>query len=176
MRELPTTKTRAQSKFIREMASMGMGPEDDDFWEAWDEEGLNSGKVATKANTVLGAELRLGEASLVLASIHNPQAKPYEHSCKQCKRKFLTTYFYDRYCSDNCRADSLAAVGIVWDPNKSQQERWQGVPPAKISPDTLVTLKKWARQILEYEPVTPVPEPPVIVVQSSSSGMVDFSF
>ena len=87
------------------------------------------------------------EAELVLKSLARPTSV-VTRKCKNCKREFQTDYAFKRYCTRNCLREALKANGILWDEYKPETERWHGEPPSTIYPETLETLKIWARHIL----------------------------
>lgn len=98
------------------------------------------------------------EAYAVLRFIKRPQSLILK-TCSQCGEKFRTNYSYQGLCSRGCLKGALEAIGLAWNPTKSEQDRWQGEPPVSIKPETLKILRQWATQILE------VPEP--VEVQAS---------
>ena len=59
--------------------------------------------------------------------------------CKQCHRDFA--YRWDStsiaYCSVTCTAQSLAEIGIKWDPTKPPEERWGKTIPSVVPPSAL---------------------------------------
>lgn len=81
------------------------------------------------------------EAELVLGIIHG-RDHAVKRACLVCQRHFMTDYLSNRYCSNDCRREALASVGIHWNPEKSARERWGGHPPATISPEALKALQE----------------------------------
>lgn len=86
------------------------------------------------------------EVDAVLLSLHKPHAVKVR-PCTYCKEPFATTYCYVGYCSHHCRVKALAEFGIVLDKVKPI---WGDniEPPAMITPQLLVKMENWARQIL----------------------------
>lgn len=65
------------------------------------------------------------DAEAVAAYITQPQ-RFTRKKCKleSCGKEFATDRGNVAYCSDDCRKEWLAAIGIVWDPKKPPAERW----------------------------------------------------
>lgn len=155
--ELPDTLTTRQQKAIRDWAAIGVEVESDEFWELWQntfpdrsKRGSNPAHAIAEKRAVL-----VREAEGVLFSLFSGNSIEV-HKCKSCGREFATNYRYNRHCSDECLAQSLSdRMGFRWDPDRSAEDRWKGEPPTIISPDTLETLKTWAKQILELNPIQP---------------------
>lgn len=80
------------------------------------------------------------EADSVVLYVENP-ALFRETDCRQCGRHFATNYGSVAMCSDKCRRDWLRNIGIEWNPNKSQDERWAGRIPLVVPPDALPLAK-----------------------------------
>lgn len=163
MRSIPAKLTPNQRSYVNQLKSFGVGPDNSDFWLGWDEGGYNNEKVeervvsdrknqpaANRTAAIAEAELRdrkRREVELVLSTLHGFDTTSIR-LCKYCNSEFATNYNYERYCSDLCRAGALRARGIVWNPDKSGDERWMGQPPSTISPATLAALKIWAHKLL----------------------------
>lgn len=99
------------------------------------------------------------EATLVLKSLFRPTSV-VTRECKHCNQHFQTDYAYKFYCTRKCLKSALEAVGIDWDPDKTEADRWGGEPPSTIYPETLKKLREWAIKILEHPVETnPTPEP-----------------
>lgn len=96
-------------------------------------------------------QAKIREANAVLTSLYNVTTVVMR-TCPECSEKFQTNYKYSRYCSNECLKAALKKRGLAWHPEKSAEDRWQGEPPATISPPTLKVLVQWARAILrDYE-------------------------
>lgn len=119
-----------------------------------DEPELLAEYLAKKVNKDPERDIR--EAELVFAHLQNPLSS-LEVTCKACGLKFRTNYKYCKHCSPNCLRESLAKMGMNWDANKSQEERWGGQIPSVIAPATLEKLREWA-QVLLSSPIHPQPE------------------
>lgn len=80
------------------------------------------------------------EADSLALYIENP-SQFRETRCKECRSLFATNYSAVAFCSDNCRIRSLDRIGIVWNPTKSQNERWAGKIPLVCGSDALALAK-----------------------------------
>lgn len=100
------------------------------------------------------------EAQAVMYSLDHPHFM-MTTECKECKVKFQTCYRYNKYCSEECLREALRKRGLGWNPDKLPEERWQGIPPANLSPTALLSLREWAKQILAEIEV--LPDRPVVV-------------
>lgn len=96
------------------------------------------------------------EGELVLEGLDRPGVAKHVR-CKECNETFLTNYAYQKYCSNYCLREALAKRGIDWNPERSNEDRWKGEPPSTISPESLKSLQKWARAILEIPEPAPAP-------------------
>lgn len=133
-----------------------------------EEERAELQRIIAKRQKRESAEAIDREAYAVLRFINKPQSLILK-TCSQCGEKFRTNYSYQGLCSRGCLKSALEAIGLVWNPNKTEQDRWQGEPPVSIKPETLKMLRQWATQILEMPenskptpepvPVTPAPKP-----------------
>jgi hypothetical protein len=54
--------------------------------------------------------------------------------CKNCGLKFAHTPGAVAFCSDSCRAQDLARIGIDWDWTKPPEERWTVKEPLVVPP------------------------------------------
>lgn len=119
------------------------------------QEALDSSLEATGTATAV-----IQEAHLVLATLDRPDTV-VTVECRICKQKFQTNYRYNKHCSEECLREGLKERGLIWDPMKRPEDRWQGVPPARIQPPTLERLVEWARELLsDYSPeLLPVDSP-----------------
>lgn len=81
------------------------------------------------------------EAEAVIAYVDAPkQFTP--RLCRECQSQFLTDYGSVAFCSDRCRKAHLESLGIRWDYQKSQYERWSGRIPLVIGPEALRVLQE----------------------------------
>lgn len=61
--------------------------------------------------------------------------------CKECHLPFATDYASVGFCSDECRQTAYAKIGIEFDPDKHESERYDyKIPPAVIPPAVLQKL------------------------------------
>ena len=88
------------------------------------------------------------EANLVAYSLDNPK-HVLTVECRTCKEKFQTNYRFQKYCSQECLKTGVLQRGLKWDPEKSELERWSGLPPTTIQPETLKQLLVWAQEIVQ---------------------------
>lgn len=65
-----------------------------------------------------------------------------EKECSHCGRRFATNYASVANCSDKCRAEELAKIGIEWSPFKTQHERWGRTPPLVVPQEALDLIKE----------------------------------
>lgn len=75
-----------------------------------------------------------------------------EKDCTQCGKRFATNYNSVANCSDKCRRDALAAIGITWSPVKTQHERWGRTPPLVVPQEALILLAEIRQQQNEPQP------------------------
>lgn len=68
--------------------------------------------------------------------------------CPECGEQFATNRDYMTRCSDECLQATLEKLGLIWNPEAEEEDRWQAEIPALIEPTTLAVLKNWAREIL----------------------------
>jgi hypothetical protein len=96
------------------------------------------------------------EADGVLLFLQGKVAFNVSKRCEFCEGLFLSNISAVGFCSDPCRKKSLQAIGIQWDPYKSQEERWgtTGVPLV-IGPQALAVLRKLFVEYEETNPPTP---------------------
>lgn len=89
------------------------------------------------------------EAEAVLTSLFSPKTV-ITRECLSCKEKFQTNYMSEHYCSNECRVAAMAEIGIAWDPNKPEAERYEfKEPPSTIGKLTYHKLRQWAQTILD---------------------------
>lgn len=55
-----------------------------------------------------------------------------QKTCKTCGREFYADYQFVSQCSNECRKRALRTIGIVWDENRSYEERWLPARPPLI--------------------------------------------
>jgi hypothetical protein len=73
-----------------------------------------------------------------------------EKQCKNCKQMFAYKWELSNiaFCSVNCAAEDLRQIGIKWDPDKPQSQRWGHHAPAVVPPIALEILK---HQLLDFQ-------------------------
>ncbi len=90
-------------------------------------------------------------------------------NCLTCGRGFLVNYPSVSRCSDQCRREYLAAIGIQWSPYKTAEERWAPSDvPLTIPPAALAVLAA----ALGREPQPTVPDQsslPIFLLQYEQS-------
>lgn len=110
------------------------------------------------------------EAEAVIEYIKRPQTfKQVE--CGQCGGTFATDRGNVKYCSDRCRAKWLENIGIIWNPSKPQEERWDYREPLIVPPPALVVADLAVEVAIQQEQETPtLPETaPVVLLESATS-------
>ena len=77
------------------------------------------------------AQLRVQlEAESVLFYVEHRGAGFTDRTCKECNEVFASSIMPVAYCSDVCRAKSLAKIGVLFNPyGKTDMERWGGRIP-----------------------------------------------
>lgn len=152
---LPSKMNKAQRELYESWVALGFEIDDGMIAELW-----TLGTGTKKPPSVMEIER---EAELVLLSLRTGTV-PLTMECKLCRRKYQTNYQYNKYCSNDCRAIALSELGIKWDEEKSESERWYPFePPSTIRPETYQKLLKWAEKLLDR----PIPTQPVEVSQES---------
>lgn len=88
-------------------------------------------------------EDQVREAQAVLTYFENRGDDFYEQTCKHCGKVYAYKWRYRgvAYCSVGCMKDTLAEIGISWNPGKLPHERWGNTIPALISPEALQALR-----------------------------------
>lgn len=76
-----------------------------------------------------------------------------EKTCSHCGKKFATNYNTVGNCSDKCRIEELALIGIEWSPTKTQHERWGRTPPLVVPQEALELIEQIRSENLEEVPV-----------------------
>lgn len=77
------------------------------------------------------------DAEAVMAYVHRPQEFK-RVACKWCESVFAVDRANVAYCRDECRKKALAEIGIIWDPRKPQEERWDYREPLTVRSEALV--------------------------------------
>jgi hypothetical protein len=88
------------------------------------------------------------EADAVRHRLYNPD-EWYDIQCKYCGRMFSADYKYVALCSDDCRKADFAAIGLVWDAARTEDQRYIAMkidPPGIVPPAALSALLQLARQ------------------------------
>lgn len=97
--------------------------------------------VEAPVETVMD-KIREAEAALIYFSTKGFRFK--EKQCKTCGRVFAYRWEVDSIsnCSLDCAKAALKQIGIIWDPHRTQAQRWGSCAPAVISPEALDVLKQ----------------------------------
>lgn len=110
------------------------------------------------------------ELRLVIEILHR-RVELVQRACGECGKTFACDYLYAAFCSDQCRAANLFRLtGIIWDPDKSERERWSGEPPSIIKPETLEQLHNFAKAILAIPTADKYVERQGVLANYASSG------
>lgn len=109
---------------------------------------------------------RSREAEAVIDYIATPYRYRKE-TCRVCRREFAVDRSNVACCSDKCRADELAKIGIIWDWSKDPSERWiltgkKTAEPLVVPPEVLPLAMEAARNQSAGSPKTQTPEPPSV--------------
>lgn len=117
-----------------------------------DTPGITGEEVLQKLTSSVdnGEDLALeAEATLLY---FNLRGKGFTHlECPVCEKKFAVKYSIPGHkmkCSNTCRAQALAEIGIKWNPHKSPEERWgisgaeRGIMPLIVPPPALAILEQ----------------------------------
>lgn len=105
-----------------------------------------TGYKPTEQPVVTNQKEKSREAEAVLFFFEKPE-KFREKECSNCHKIFLVNYPSAGKCSDRCRQEALEAIGILWNPNKSAEERWAPSDvPLTIPPAALVLLMQAAEK------------------------------
>lgn len=84
------------------------------------------------------------EAEAVLFYIFDSR-KFIQRECTNCGYTFAVNRGNVGYCSDTCREHALAKIGISWDHNKDQDERWDFREPLEVPPQVLKHLEPYVQ-------------------------------
>lgn len=145
---LPTELNAAQKKKLAFFQEWGIeiGPKQEELILALGpKRAVDKVKPANAAN----ATKITREVEGVLRSLHIPNTV-LTRTCPTCKQRFQTNYMSESYCSDECRTRFLLSIGITFDRNKTEAERWFPTePPTTIPPLVYIQLVKYAHHILE---------------------------
>ena len=66
---------------------------------------------------------RMNQAQAVVRFLTDPK-RFIRKECRTCKNMFVTDYKHIDTCSMQCLKDALESLGLVWNPDKSPEERW----------------------------------------------------
>lgn len=106
-------------------------------------------KLAAPTDT---PETKSNHAEAVLAYAE-AKGKGWETKiCKSCNEAFAALpYPKVAYCTNTCRAKSLADIGILWRPNRTESERWDRVIPLVVPAPALAILEDLFPQYEQLE-------------------------
>lgn len=127
-----TVRQRAQNKALEWLKESGAS--------------LDSLQKVEEAPIEKPAETRddkVREAQSVLHYFATRGAGFKQKVCKYCHQVFAYKWNTDSigYCSIACMSESLKLIGIKWDPDKDQAERWGKFAPAVVPPRALEILE-----------------------------------
>lgn len=77
-----------------------------------------------------------------------------DKACKNCGKHFAATYKYVSYCSIPCRVSAMEAMGLGWNPLKSEDQRYEALgieTPGIVPPFAMVVLKELTKRFDAYE-------------------------
>jgi len=101
------------------------------------------GKPVEELQGIVKASHDVGYQAEAVLAYHDTRGRGFiEKNCKwpPCQQRFAANYKSVAYCSNKCRADALADIGIDWNYSKSEEERWAGTPPLVVPPKALSVL------------------------------------
>lgn len=101
-------------------------------------------------------EMAKWEAQSLLVSLKwpYPDLVPVECWNPTCKKKFLTNYKANVYCSMECHKIELERKGIVWRPERSFYEQWGNMePPLMIPPEAIKAMRRLLSIVDQETPV-----------------------
>ncbi len=112
--------------------------------------GLDVDEVAEKLpnHGTTASIKRAREADASRDRLYRPD-RWYDIQCKYCGRMFSADYKYVKLCSDECRKKDFEAIGLIWDPTKTEDERYIAMkiePPGIVPPAAFSALLQLARQ------------------------------
>lgn len=121
------------------------------------------------------------EAEATLAYAYN-RGHWYNKECKNCGRKFASDYQYVAYCSMPCRKSNMEAIGLGWNPNRTEDQRWEALgvtTPGIVPPAAIEALSNLARKFVdEYSanenPPQSLSAPPIPDAQKPSDKPLVF--
>ena len=114
------------------LAAAGVTLKDEDFVEK-----------PTIENEESTKEMANWQAQSLLINLRWPYPEMVAIECWGCKRKFLTNYKANVYCSMQCFKDELEKIGIAWRPEKSFAQRWGNLePPLMIPPEAIRAMRR----------------------------------
>lgn len=77
-----------------------------------------------------------------------------DKACKNCGKHFAATYKYVSYCSIPCRVSAMEAMGLGWNPLKSEDQRYEALgieTPGIVPPFAMEVLKGLSKRFAAYE-------------------------
>lgn len=145
-----TVRQRSLAKALQFLQQSGAAPE---VLEQIDQ------TVIDKPAETRDDKLREAQSCLYYFSTNGSGFK--EKECKECHKIFAYNWNVDSisYCSVSCASKGLMRIGIKWNPDKDQKERWGKYAPAVVPPAALEILKDQLSDSLKDQPVdTDLPE------------------
>jgi hypothetical protein len=93
------------------------------------------------------------EAEAVLSYVYDRDGWLIK-TCKNCGHEFAANYKYISFCSNPCRQSAMDAIGLGWNPERSEDERWEAIgieKPGIVPPEALEALKILATKFAKIE-------------------------
>lgn len=95
--------------------------------------------ATTSASPRQEAQFASREAEAVLAYYYTYDGSEWQRrDCAHCGNKFAVNRSNVAYCSDKCRKESLAVIGIDWDNTRTAADRWRRGQAANFVGEPLV--------------------------------------
>lgn len=146
---MPRPKPSAQEKLLRSMETL--------FGASKEE----TNKLREQAKLTPSPDEIALEAEAVLLYFHTKGKDFIKQKCAypKCNKTFAYKYHIPNVklmCSNECRRASFAEIGIIWNPNKSPEERWEmpgstkGIIPLIVPPAAYEIVESKLQESLEH--------------------------
>jgi hypothetical protein len=125
--------------------------------------GISVEEAAAKIEETATPERMQNEAEATIAYAYDV-GDWLDKKCKNCNRPFATNYKYVAFCSMKCRKQDLEAIGIQWDPSKTEEQRWEGLGvqvPGVVPPAAILALQNLARKFAAATPDDEISQPEI---------------
>lgn len=135
-----TKRQRTLDKAAEWLAELGVDPQQ-----------LEQVKEADIEKPAETRDDKLREAQSVILYFDTRGEGFKEKVCKNCKGIFAYKWNVSSisFCSVGCAAEDLKRIGIKWNPDKDQSERWGKCAPAVVPPSALEILRDQLDDSLE---------------------------